>query len=1042
MMKKYAFYGVISLLAVLLVVPMGAAETVRVTSGTLDHFIATVLESPEAGKPFSVRVEAVDAFDNLITDYNISGSGINLAVLGQNPGAVQNIEASLFQGGAVVVDVSYAVAEDIIIRVVERDGRANGTSQMFTVRPGPVDRFAVSAPPAVQAGEIFTAAIVAYDRFNNVVTDYAQRARGITLETSGVGNVFPSTVSAREFINGRLVMGFKFDTAEELRLVIRDQELPVSSTSSPLRVSSGTLNRFVVTVPRAGQAGLPVTVAVEAKDVFGNTVHNYAEVGRGVELTCNGVGRVQPDFVNPDDFNQGVAFVTVTYTRAESIMIFAGERGREISGASGNISFQAGELASFEVEVPAEAEAGTAVKVLLRAVDAFGNTLRLYDRVGTPVRLQHNGSLPTGEQKIAPTAFIDGIATVDFSYRQAERLILTAKQIDGNALGISNPLFLRAGVLDHFRVLTPEQANAGQPFAVKLIAEDKFNNRINEYSRRGSEAILVVMGTASREPLLVSASRFLDGQAQVTYIYTKSEKIVMRVEDREGRVLGLSEPLFVSGGALAGFKVQAPAMVAAGESFAVTLTAVDSYDNIIDEYSRLGHGVRLSANGVGTLVPVIVAAEQFNAGIAKVDCQYYASEIISISAIEEQGLALGTSGNIQVRAGSLDHFIVTAPARVVAGEVFDLRLEAQDRYFNTLRDFARSGEQLSLTTSLAGNLIPASLSAAEFPNGVANLSLSFDRSGIFKVMVESRSGVQGLSDKITCSPNEVARFGVAVLDEIRAGEPFRLRITPEDAFGNQLPDYVHRQELIQLVTNGNGRLYPATVDPAMFHEGEAEMQAVYTRAEAVEIMARVLGPQDDDAKVIDALLVTGGGGDHFVLRLVGNGEIEYRDVRLAQPRLLIVDLPNVRLTAEPRRLAYAQGPVSLALLTQESMDPVPVARLTISLREHAAYQISRQGNIIELNIEKMPASVEIISATPLPQPEHTLLPSERTEAEGLVFPEERTVEYYLSKAEGFIRLEKYREALRQVELALRLQPNHGHALEMERRLRRLIILFH
>ena len=56
--------------------------------------------------------------------------------------------------------------------VTATDGSAAGTSNSFTVAPGPLDKFTIASIAGQIAGTAFTVTATAYDEWDNVKTDY------------------------------------------------------------------------------------------------------------------------------------------------------------------------------------------------------------------------------------------------------------------------------------------------------------------------------------------------------------------------------------------------------------------------------------------------------------------------------------------------------------------------------------------------------------------------------------------------------------------------------------------------------------------------------------------------------------------------------------------------------------------------------------------------------------------------------------------------------------------------------------------------------
>ncbi|HNW93729.1 MAG TPA: hypothetical protein PKM88_12535, partial [bacterium] len=389
------------------------AASVQVNAGALDHFRVTVAGTPLAGEPFTVRIEAVDAFDNLLTDYAATGRGVRVSVIGRGTVNPVSVEAGQFGGGIATLAVTHPVAEAVTVRVMEREGRARGESGSIVVKPGVIDHFRLTVPALARAGEAFPATITAFDRFNNLLTDYDARYRGVALTPGGVGKLTPALVPAAQFSNGSAAVQLTYDIAEAVTITVRDQERPASALSSPVQMQAGPLAKLQVIAPRAGVAGAAFRIALEAKDAFGNTILDYATSGRGVELSGSGAGRLTPQTVEAGQFRQGVAFVTLSYTGADNVVLSVRDRGsRGVTGTSEPVAFAAGALGSFAVEAPETAEAGVPFTVKVTAADVYGNVIRDFSRSGQTVLLRHSGALPEAKTPVAADAFVDGVTSV------------------------------------------------------------------------------------------------------------------------------------------------------------------------------------------------------------------------------------------------------------------------------------------------------------------------------------------------------------------------------------------------------------------------------------------------------------------------------------------------------------------------------------------------------------------------------------------------------------------------------------------------------
>ncbi|MBN3038776.1 MAG: polysaccharide biosynthesis/export family protein [Candidatus Omnitrophica bacterium] len=74
-----------------------------------------------------------------------------------------------------------------------------------------------------------------------------------------------------------------------------------------------------------------------------------------------------------------------------------------------------------------------------------------------------------------------------------------------------------------FTVITPDTAQAGEPFTVKVIAKDKNGVVLTNYDKIGTDVEIVTTGSGMIHPSSVKASEFVNGIATVDFVYDKTE---------------------------------------------------------------------------------------------------------------------------------------------------------------------------------------------------------------------------------------------------------------------------------------------------------------------------------------------------------------------------------------------------------------------------------------------------------------------------------------------------------------------------------------
>jgi predicted outer membrane repeat protein len=137
-----------------------------------------------------------------------------------------------------------------------------------------------------------------------------------------------------------------------------------------------------------------------------------------------------------------------------------------------------------------------------------------------------------------------------------------------------------ATAVDHFRVLAPAGVSAGDAFAVTVVAEDVYGNPVTNYA--GTVYFVPSTGYASvPDPYPFAAADRGSHTFTGLAIYEAGGQS-LAVTD--GLVTG-SADIAVAPLAAAYFEVTAPASVAAGTAFSVTVTARDQYGNVATAFT-------------------------------------------------------------------------------------------------------------------------------------------------------------------------------------------------------------------------------------------------------------------------------------------------------------------------------------------------------------------------------------------------------------------------------------------------------------------------
>lgn len=95
------------------------SNRIAVQPDRIDRFVVTTEGVAIAGKPFTVKIKAVDSNDNVISNYDVSGKNVKLAITGSGDLSPNSVSASNFVDGLATVDVNYDKAESFSIHAFQ-----------------------------------------------------------------------------------------------------------------------------------------------------------------------------------------------------------------------------------------------------------------------------------------------------------------------------------------------------------------------------------------------------------------------------------------------------------------------------------------------------------------------------------------------------------------------------------------------------------------------------------------------------------------------------------------------------------------------------------------------------------------------------------------------------------------------------------------------------------------------------------------------------------------------------------------------------------
>jgi hypothetical protein len=369
--------------------------------GAANHLRVTGPASATRGTAFNFTVTALDATNNVVTNY--SGTVHFTSTDGQAvlPGdsklmnGVGNFSVTLKTFGGQTVTASDTITASI-----------SGTSNSISVI-GAAAHFVINAPNLVTAGTAFSFTVTAVDAPGDVVTNYS----GTVHFTSTDGQAVVPANST--LTNGVGTFSATFKTPGAQSITATDTvNASITGNSGSISIT-GPATHFSVTAPAAGTTGTAFNFTVTALDASNNTVVGYSGT---VHFTSSDAQAALP---SNSMLTNGTGSFSATLKTLGSQTIKATDTvSPSIIGTSNTISVGSAAATHLSLKASPTARAGTAFNFTVTALDAANNTASTYSGTAhftstdTKAVLPANSTLTNGAGTFSATLNTVGGQTI------------------------------------------------------------------------------------------------------------------------------------------------------------------------------------------------------------------------------------------------------------------------------------------------------------------------------------------------------------------------------------------------------------------------------------------------------------------------------------------------------------------------------------------------------------------------------------------------------------------------------------------------------
>jgi hypothetical protein len=590
----------------------GAINIIPAPATTL---VVTAQPTPnpvKAGSAFSLTVSAEDNDGNV--DPNFHGT-VSLSLV-NNPGGATpggTVTATPVNGVATFTAVTLDKATPsgaVGYSLAASSGALKaGTTNAVIVSPGSATKLIVSAePPGTNTiGNSFAVTVSAVDNLGNVDPTFSGTVN-LALQANPSGATLGGTTSATASGGVALfptVTLSKIGSGETLQATTQGL---TSATTTAINVQGAPATKLVATtVPAATiQAGTPFDVVVKAEDGFGDVDSSYS--GSVTLTVLSGPGGTPVNLTQTVTPSGGVAtFSGLTLTSAASGLTIQVSSGSLTPVTTAAFSILGGSATKLVVKTqpPSATSAGSPFGFVVQAVDGFGNVDANFNGAVT-VGL---GTTPAGTALSGTTTLsaFQGVATFfGLSLNRAssgDTLSVSATGLTGTSTGAIAVAPATAAQI----VLTaapPSSITAGSPFGLDVAIQDADGNLVTNYSGEVSVSLVSNPGGAGAGVAGTLTVPVSGGTATFSGLSLNRAASGYMLQVSSGSLVPApAGTISVTPAAPAQLIVTAPppSAVNAGAGFNLSVTAEDTFGNVVSSFASPVTLSILSSPGGGSL---------------------------------------------------------------------------------------------------------------------------------------------------------------------------------------------------------------------------------------------------------------------------------------------------------------------------------------------------------------------------------------------------------------------------------------------------------
>jgi hypothetical protein len=629
------------------------------------------------------------------------------------------------EGGVAAADIDGNGTQDLLV------GTPGSPSNVILLlnspgwdnRTGGAVGFTVSVAPQVTAGANVAVIVTAVDAAGSPVpgflgtVDLDDTAHGST----SLGLLQQYTFTAADA--GRHTFIVTGLTKAGLN-TLSTHAVAMPTVSVPVSVVPAATAKLVVAAPASVTAGTPFSYTVTAQDAFGNVETGYTGTVHFTASTADTQALLPADYTFTTA-DAGVHTFTATLFRTESIIspiapsLTATDTAAHVTGAASLNVLSLAPTSLAMIGVPNGATAGSAINVIVAALDIYGNAASGY--AGT-VHFSSSDAQAGLPADYAFTAADHGAHSFFVTFKTAGKQSLAVADTGNPVFTSSQPNITVFPAMPTTWIVNGLSAasTAGAAQTFTLTAMDSYGNVATNYTG------LVHFSSSDSQAILPPDTFFSSadaGRHTFTVTLKTAGTQTLTFADTFNTGLTGTQSIAVSPAAAASVQIAGFPATTAGVAQTFTVTLKDAFGNIASGYTGT---VTFSSSDPIAALPANYTFTAADAGVHTFTAALKRAGTQSITVTDTAVPTLtSTESGIVVSAAAVSQFAISGPVSVTQGVGFKITVTAEDAFGNLVTGY-RGAVHLGSTDPTGGT---QNFTFSNNDNGVHIFSYTFNALG-------------------------------------------------------------------------------------------------------------------------------------------------------------------------------------------------------------------------------------------------------------------------------------------------------------------------